>query len=206
MAVFSLKTLADDAGESSTIGEEVKNMYQIHEVCERCHLSRKAVRLYEEKGLLHPGRIQGNRIYNKEDVLRLHCISYYRGLGFSLEQIQQLLHGSSEKCLKELLVTHKEQLNRKLEEKQEQLRAVKNVIHAIRQHEEFDITAAVSDEQRDDDCVEEMLIWKWNFIYQIYDYRCSRKTYRHAVISTRLFCAILVIVLVFALLEKGGIL
>ena len=64
-----MKTLVGDAGESSTIGEEVKNMYQIHEVCERCHLSRKAVRLYEEKGLLHPGRIQGNRIYNKEDVL-----------------------------------------------------------------------------------------------------------------------------------------
>ena len=101
---------------------------------------------------------------------------------------------------------HKEQLDRKLEEKQDQLRAVKNVIHAIRQHEEFDITAAVSDEQRDDDCVEGMLIWKWNSIYQIYDYRCSRKTYRHAVISARLFCAILVIVLVFALLEKGGIL
>ena len=65
-------------------------MYQIHEVCERCHLSRKAIRLY-----------------NKEDVVRLQCISYYRGLGFSLEQIQQLLHGSSEKCLKELLMTHK---------------------------------------------------------------------------------------------------
>ncbi|WP_233105019.1 hypothetical protein [[Clostridium] innocuum] len=51
-----------------------------------------------------------------------------------------------------------------------------------------------------------MLIWKWNSIYQIYNYRCSRKTYQHAVISTRLFCAILVIVLVFAWLEKGGIL
>ena len=57
-------------------------MYQIHEVCERCHLSRKAIRLYEEKGLLHPDRIQGNRMYNKEDVVRLQCISYYRGLGF----------------------------------------------------------------------------------------------------------------------------
>lgn len=89
-------------------------MYQIHEVCERCHLSRKAIRLYEEKGLLHPERIQGNRMYNKEDVVRLQCISYYRGLGFSLEQIQQLLHGSSEKCLKELLMTHKKQLNQKL--------------------------------------------------------------------------------------------
>ena len=54
-------------------------MYQIHEVCERCHLSRKAIRLYEEKGLLHPDRIQGNRMYNKEDVVRLQCISYYRG-------------------------------------------------------------------------------------------------------------------------------
>ena len=64
-------------------------MYQIHEVCERCHLSRKAIRLYEEKGLLHPDRIQGNRMYNKEDVVRLQCISYYRGLGFSLEQIPQ---------------------------------------------------------------------------------------------------------------------
>ena len=103
-------------------------------------------------------------------------------------------------------MTHKKQLNQKLEEKQEQLRAVNNVIHAIRQHEDFDITAAVSDEQHDDDCMEGMLIWKWNSIYQIYNYQCSRKTYRHAVISTRLFCAILVIVLVFAWLEKGGIL
>ena len=181
-------------------------MYQIHEVCEHCHLSRKAVRLYEEKGLLHPKRVQGNRMYSKEDVMRLHCISYCRELDFSLEQIQQLLHDSSEACVRELLLTHRNQLDQRLEEKQEQLKAVNGVIHAIQQHEEFDITDVVSKQQLKDDCVEGTLIWKWNSIYQIYNYRCSKTTYRHALISTRLFCVILVIILVFALLEKGGIL
>lgn len=57
-------------------------MYQIHEVCERCHLSRKAIRLYEEKGLLHPDRIQGNRMYNKEDVVGCNVSAIIVDLGF----------------------------------------------------------------------------------------------------------------------------
>lgn len=180
-------------------------MYQIHEVCESSRLSRKAVRLYEEKGLVHPKRVQGNRVYSKEDVLRLHCISCYRRLGFSLEQIEQLLDGGSEACVEELLQKRRDQIDQGIEKKQNQLNAFNCVMKAIQSHEEFDITETTLDLQ-DDDSVEGTLIWKWNNLYQIYNYHCSRRTYRHALLSTRLFCVLLVIILFTALLEKGGIL
>lgn len=180
-------------------------MYQIHEVCESSRLSRKAVRLYEEKGLVHPKRVQGNRVYSKEDVLRLHCISYYRRLGFSLEQIEQLLDGGSEACVEELLQKRRDQIDQGIEKKQYQLNAFGRIIKAIQNHEKFDITETALDFQ-DDDSVEGTLIWKWNNLYQVYNYHCSRRTYWHALLSTRLFCVLLVIILLVALLEKGGLL
>ena len=52
------------------------------------------IRYYEEIGLLpEPGRSPGNqRIYDHAAVKRLSFIAHARELGFSLEQIKELLH------------------------------------------------------------------------------------------------------------------
>ena len=52
----------------------------------------RALRLYEEMGLLSPVRSEGNyRLYGPDEVARVYWISKLQVLGFSLPQIQSLL-------------------------------------------------------------------------------------------------------------------
>lgn len=55
--------------------------------------SQRALRLYEELGLLHPGtRTQGGfRVYGPESVERVTWIGKLQELGFTLPQIQELV-------------------------------------------------------------------------------------------------------------------
>ncbi len=68
---------------------------KIKEVCAQTGLTERAVRLYLEKGLLSPksqwyqGRIY--REYSPEDVERLREIGALRSVGFSLEDIREML-------------------------------------------------------------------------------------------------------------------
>jgi DNA-binding transcriptional MerR regulator len=68
-------------------------LLRIQEVASDTGLTPRAIRYYEEQGLLAPGRSEGAyRLYDGEDLDRLHFI---RGLrddaGFSLAEIRQLL-------------------------------------------------------------------------------------------------------------------
>ena len=67
---------------------------KIKEVCARTGLSERAVRFYEERGLLRPETIESNgrdyRQYSEGDIARLREIAALRGTGFSIEQLQNL--------------------------------------------------------------------------------------------------------------------
>ncbi|ABD12139.1 putative transcriptional regulator [Frankia casuarinae] len=69
------------------------NTRQIGEVAERVGLSLRAVRYYEEAGLLTPaGRTPGGfRLYDDEAVDRLLVIKKMKSLGFTLEEMRSLL-------------------------------------------------------------------------------------------------------------------
>ncbi|WP_116061796.1 MerR family transcriptional regulator [Cohnella phaseoli] len=57
-------------------------------------VSRKAIRLYEDTGLVVPEvqRSNGNyRVYNENHVFCINCIKQFQSLGISLEEIKQLL-------------------------------------------------------------------------------------------------------------------
>lgn len=66
---------------------------KIKEVCERTHLTRRAVRFYEEKGLVSPAITAENdyRDYGEADVRRLLLVARLREYRFSVEQIRRLL-------------------------------------------------------------------------------------------------------------------
>jgi MerR family transcriptional regulator, copper efflux regulator len=54
--------------------------------------SVRALRLYEEMGLMKPGRsVGGFRLYGPDDVARVYWISKLQDMGFSLAQIQNLV-------------------------------------------------------------------------------------------------------------------
>ena len=66
---------------------------QIGEVAERIGLSLRTIRYYEEVGLAAPSaRSEGGfRLYAEDDVERLRVIMQMKPLGFSLEEMRELL-------------------------------------------------------------------------------------------------------------------
>ena len=68
-------------------------LLQIGQVAERTGLSLRTIRFYEENGLVVPtARSEGGfRLYSDADIARLEVIKRMKPLGFSLEEMQQLL-------------------------------------------------------------------------------------------------------------------
>lgn len=72
-------------------------MYTIKELAEKTGILPNAIRFYEKKGLLHPKRTESNyRVYKTEDMARLEQILLYRKMGFSIEDIRELLQKDSD--------------------------------------------------------------------------------------------------------------
>lgn len=66
---------------------------QIGEAAQRAALTIDTIRFYERRALLPPApRTTGQfRLYTADDIVRLNFIKQMQGLGFSIEQIKQLL-------------------------------------------------------------------------------------------------------------------
>lgn len=69
---------------------------QIGEIAERTELSLRTIRHYEETGLVVPSaRSQGGfRLYTESDVQRLMVIRRMKPLGFTLDQMRDLLEAT----------------------------------------------------------------------------------------------------------------
>lgn len=65
----------------------------IHEMARQLQITPRAIRFYEEKGLIAPskGETSGYRRFTQEDAWRLQTVVALREVGMPIEQIQQLL-------------------------------------------------------------------------------------------------------------------
>lgn len=70
-------------------------LLKVGELAKRSGLTVRALHHYDSIGLLHPsGRSDGGyRLYNRDDVARLHGIQALRHMGLSLADVAQLLDG-----------------------------------------------------------------------------------------------------------------
>ncbi|OGB03962.1 MAG: MerR family transcriptional regulator [Burkholderiales bacterium RIFCSPHIGHO2_12_FULL_69_20] len=66
-------------------------MFGITELCTAFGISPRAIRFYEDKGLLAPRRINGTRVYTRRDRARLALILRAKAIGSSLAEIKQYL-------------------------------------------------------------------------------------------------------------------
>ncbi len=66
-------------------------LYGISELCEQFGVTPRALRFYEDKGLLAPRRVNGARIYTRRDRARLALILRSKAIGASLAEIRQYL-------------------------------------------------------------------------------------------------------------------
>jgi DNA-binding transcriptional MerR regulator len=75
-----------------TAGREPRaETFSIAELAEAFGATPRAIRFYEDKGLLAPARAGTTRIYSRRDRARLKLILRGRRLGFSLEDIGEML-------------------------------------------------------------------------------------------------------------------
>ncbi|MFN0041926.1 MAG: MerR family transcriptional regulator [Alphaproteobacteria bacterium] len=65
--------------------------FTISELAREFVLTPRAIRHYEELGLLHPGKRGTVRLFSESDRKRLRLVLRGKRLGFSLEQIKEML-------------------------------------------------------------------------------------------------------------------
>lgn len=95
----------------------------IGEVAKRAGLNSRTIRFYESIGLISPPdrARSGYRDYAEKDVHQLRFVASARALGFSVEEIRQLLalyddRARSSSDVKRLVLHHVEEIDRKLQE------------------------------------------------------------------------------------------
>lgn len=66
-------------------------LFGITELCDEFGLTSRALRFYEDKGLLAPRRVNGTRVYTRRDRARLALILRSKAIGASLAEIKQYL-------------------------------------------------------------------------------------------------------------------
>ena len=71
--------------------QESRDLFAIADLASEFGISTRAIRFYEAKGLLHPERVGGTRVFRRRDRARLILILRGKRLGFSLRDISDYL-------------------------------------------------------------------------------------------------------------------
>lgn len=86
---------------------------QINEVINKVDLSKRAVKYYEEQGLLTVAKdANGYRNYSEDNILTLKKISVYRKLGIGIKDIKELLNGNNKELLENIYREKAKELER----------------------------------------------------------------------------------------------
>ncbi len=98
--------------------------FTITELAQEFDVTPRAIRFYEDMGLLEPARAGRNRVYSGRDRTRLKLTLRGKRLGFSLQEIKQLvtMYDTESDTAPQLeaflavLAAHKQQLAQQLED------------------------------------------------------------------------------------------
>lgn len=83
-----------DAASTATLADMPSHL-DIADVAAQTGLTTRALRFYEARGLVKAKRQDnGRRLYDPDDLARLHAICALKRAGFTLQQIRRLLEGS----------------------------------------------------------------------------------------------------------------
>lgn len=86
MATSSAQAFVDSHRDEATT-----DLFGITELCREFGITLRALRFYEDKGLLAPRRINGARVYTRRDRARLALILRAKAIGSPLSEIKRYL-------------------------------------------------------------------------------------------------------------------
>lgn len=91
-----------NSNENCYCVKEPQKLYRIGVFAQMNRVTIKALRYYDEIGLLHPeavDEINGYRYYTSSQMPKLHKILALKEMGFSIQEIQQVIKGEPEENL-----------------------------------------------------------------------------------------------------------
>lgn len=92
-------------------------MLSTGEIAKLCDVSVRTVQYYDRIGLLKPSLVNKNgfRYYSEINVFSLNCICLYKSLGFSLDEIKEILTNESTNYLSELMKVKSKEIESDIE-------------------------------------------------------------------------------------------
>ncbi|AQP53774.1 hypothetical protein CBF34_08375 [Vagococcus penaei] len=113
--------------EKSPVSACKESLFTIGQVAKFCGVSRKALRFYEELGIIKPDRVcpeTGYRYYNHDTMMLIPIIKYYKQMGFKLQEMTGV--GEKGTCF-----YHEKNFVTKLDELAEEERRIRNCHIAV---------------------------------------------------------------------------
>ncbi|MCR8643615.1 MerR family transcriptional regulator [Paenibacillus sp. N1-5-1-14] len=106
--------------------------YKVKEVAEIAGVSVRTLHHYDEIGLLTPKSVSraGYRLYTEYELGRLQHILFFKEIGFSLDEIKQILD-NPDFDQKQALLTHRELLEQKRQRLETMIQTVNKTIESI---------------------------------------------------------------------------
>ena len=77
--------------ETGRQGDSAQEQFSISELAQEFDVTTRAIRFYEDEGLLEPHRQGRQRVYSSRDRVRLKLILRGKRLGFSLSEIGDII-------------------------------------------------------------------------------------------------------------------
>src|SRR5579875_3517524 len=77
--------------EDMTAQEPSQKLLTVTELAQQLGVTARAIRFYEDKGLISPSRVGATRVYSRREHARMQLILRGKRLGFSLRDIKQFL-------------------------------------------------------------------------------------------------------------------
>ena len=86
--MMNMMTASASAADNRDLSE---GYTRIGDVARQFGLTLRALRFYEDKGLISPKREGNMRLYTQKDITRLKLILFGRKAGFSLREVKQIM-------------------------------------------------------------------------------------------------------------------
>ena len=123
----------------------MKDVMTSGEIAREAGVSQKALRIYDEKGLLRPvGYSEGNyKLYDKSSLMILEKIIALKHVGFSLEEIKSNLEEDNQETIEETLRNQLALMEKKIYEMQKSADCIKVALARLKEDPDWDNVADV---------------------------------------------------------------
>ncbi len=128
------------------------DLMMIGEIADFFGISRKAIRLYEKKGIIKPVKVDPTnryRYYSAEQVQQLNALLELKAMGFSLDEIKMIIDGKTAKArLLEMLEKKRRAWQEAINSAKYKEECLDNIINNLRDSDAAEKIVEMTDEER----------------------------------------------------------